>query len=115
MSIPSFCRGAARFSRARGSSLFARQFNGELPKRFGCSPVFSQSFGSLGERPISGFAEQFRDVSFGVELALSSGDENVDDDAVCGEEDGALISSQDLWFSVKQWNANESVIDLLKM
>ena len=76
--------------------------------------MFSKSFSSLGERPICGFAEQFRDVAFGLEVPLSSGEANVDDAVVASEEEGAILNSQDLWFSVKQWNANESVIDLIK-
>ena len=54
-----FRAGAGRFARARGSSVFARAFNGELPRHFVSFPVsFPVSFSRLGELPLSGFAEQ---------------------------------------------------------
>ena len=50
---------AGRFARARGCSFFARQFNGELPRRM--SPISVPSFSrlKLAEKPATGFAEQF--------------------------------------------------------
>ena len=48
--------GFIRFSRARGTSLFARAFNKELPKCF----TGNLSIPAFGEKHLNGFAEQNR-------------------------------------------------------
>ena len=69
--------GVGRFARARGSSLFARAFNGELPKRM-CAIPMSRSFASLGEKPLTGFAEQCKTVANVLNVSCLAG---TDDEA----------------------------------
>jgi hypothetical protein len=53
-----FRGGVGRFAKARGSSHFARAFNGQLPRQFASQASFPVSFARLGELPLCGFAEQ---------------------------------------------------------
>ena len=48
-----------RFARARGTSMFARAFNNELPRGLSSFAGFSTLYMKLSELPIQGFAEQF--------------------------------------------------------
>jgi hypothetical protein len=51
-----------RFARARGGSLFARSFNQDLPRRMSSALGFSMSRPkfNFAEKPLNGFAEQYR-------------------------------------------------------
>ena len=70
MSAGNFFRGGVgRFARARGTSQFARAFNGELPRHFVTFPTRY-----FGELPIGGFAEQHSPLS-GVLNAMRLGQE----------------------------------------
>ena len=99
----SFFAGVGRFARARGNSAFARAFNGETPRRFASCiqvPVFSQSFSSLGERPLTGFAEQFKSAASLLNVGcLSASDEEAQ---VLPEaaEDATILSSWSILYSV---------------
>ena len=82
--------GVGRFARARGSSVFARAFNGELPRNFSNFAFNKQSFAKMGEIPLGGFAEQSHPLlgllnslrtaseGEGTELDLSEGEEGLD-------------------------------------
>ncbi len=48
---------------ARGNSLWARAFNQQLPRRMSSCSVFVPSFSALTEKPLQGFAEQYREVN----------------------------------------------------
>ena len=104
----SFFRGVGRFARARGSSLFARRLNGELPRVLAAA-IGPQSMRSFGELPLTGFAEQFRTVNAAGFAQLSS------DDALAGVVPGTTISQDealqlaalaagDITFYVSQWS-----------
>ena len=85
---------AGRFARARGTSLFARAFNHELPRRmssFAC--VFPDSLKiSLAEKPLSGFAEQIKSaVSLSIPLVLDSEQGGLSEDAEEAEAQQPVI------------------------
>jgi hypothetical protein len=72
------CMG--RFARARGTSLFARAFNHDLPRRMA---TFSHQFPKslnicLAEKPLTGFAEQLQSaLTMSLPLVVECGEESV--------------------------------------
>ncbi len=104
----SFFHGVGRFARARGSSMFARRLNGELPRGLAAA-VGGQSIRFFGELPLTGYAEQFRTVNAAGFAQLSN------DDAVGGIIEGTAISQDealqlaalatgDITFFLSQWS-----------
>ena len=61
---------------ARGNSLWARAFNQQLPRRISSCSIIVPSMKCLSERPLHGFAEQYRDVnSLGFMAGVGGGEE----------------------------------------
>ena len=100
--------GVGRFARARGTSHFARAFNGEVPRFVSYAPSFATSFAGLGELPLTGFAEQ-RHPLLGVLNAMRVSDTACDVEA--GDDEEALVAGS-LWDTVelvscfREWSGN---------
>ena len=101
--------GVGRFARARGTSHFARAFNGDLPRFVSYAPSFAIPFAKLGELPLSGFAEQ-RHPLLGLLNAMRLSESACDVEAGDGEE--AISVAGNLWDAVellscfREWSGN---------